>query len=135
MILPVTNFTFPKEHIRIYTNSRCPIHINLQIAQITQATQLQDLLHRTTLFFFLGEWTIQELSEPLDLYTRLLNHLLILQKKNVLSIFQAPIPVAQHMFPIGSVQKIFAKKVYKSLTVNVKRSYVSVYVRCFQRTP
>ena len=51
MILPVTNFTFPEEHISIYTNSCCPVLISLQVAQVTQTTQTQDFLHRSTLFF------------------------------------------------------------------------------------
>ncbi|KAF8092928.1 hypothetical protein N665_0396s0017 [Sinapis alba] len=98
MILPVTNFSFTVKVL-----PKCFGVVNLQTLQVTQRAKVQDLIHQSIIFFFLSKWTIQELSKSLDLTTRLLFHLLKPHEKHFLGILQASSPIAQDMFPNGSI--------------------------------
>ncbi|KAL0863239.1 hypothetical protein Bca101_042357 [Brassica carinata] len=71
--------------------------------KIMQRAKVQDLVHNSTIFFFLSRRTTQEVSKSLNLFMRLRIHFLVPHEKDMLEVFQTSSPVAQEMFPNRSI--------------------------------
>src|ERR1044072_795753 len=97
MVLPISHFTTAKESFVFFTRWQLLLLIHLQVAQLIKATLLDNLIHHPCTLFLYRKRTTQKPSKLSQNRTSLHLHVFKPQEHHLLWLFQALLPVPQHM--------------------------------------